>query len=48
MTIAIVLEFTDSNIVDSRSVEQTTITGTTNLASKQEVLLFATSWCVTI
>ena len=43
MTIAIVLEFTDS-----RSVEQTTIAGTTNLASKQEVLLFATSWCVTV
>ena len=48
MTIAIVLEFTDSNIVDSRSVEKTIIAGTTNLASKQEVLLFATSWCVTV
>ena len=47
MTIAIVLESTDSNIVDSRAVEQATIAEKKPWgASKQEVLLFATLWYV--
>ena len=48
MTIADVLESKDSNIVDSRTVEQTTIAETTNLGVLvNKRLLFAISWYVT-
>ena len=43
MTIAIVLESADSNIVDFLAVEQSTIAETWG-ASEQEVLLCATLW----
>ena len=43
MTIADVLESKDSNIVDSRTVEQTTIAETTNLGVLPQGLLFLLS-----